>query len=517
MADLGNNREGAEEYITRLQKDHWIDRYTRALFAEFTIYNPYTNFFCAVTLLAEILPTGGYYHYPKVQTLRIYRYVGPEMVVVMGCEFIFVAFLLYFIYKELKQYMREKKEYFKDFWNLVEFLVIALSASAMGLFFARLAVTGYSIKNMHQAKGEYVSFQYVAMMDEWVTGCVGLAVFFSILKLLRLLRFNRRMSMLSATIKAAAKPLVGFFIYFAVVFLAFAQFAFVVMGGSNENYATFHKTIATQFSLTLGSFDFEAINLSNRMLGPLYFFFYVLCVLFILMNVFLSIINDTFVEVSEDVSLQGNEHEIMDFMFHTIKKNVGKQVGPAIKPIYKESKTKLELELDSIDEISENVEYALRNICMEDIRQTNWFETKSASSKKKMLIRLLLETDEEFTENDICDAIPLFDKLLKEYSEQDLMKALVAYKAKKKLEDLRALQEKDDDVDSSDDDDDDDDDDDGDSDSDSEGDDSDTQSATVPKTYSTTEEEEKMMEDILGSRRQSRVQETVVRFDDEQV
>lgn len=511
--DIGKNRKAAVEVVQNLQKDHWIDRYTRALFTELTIYNPYTNFFCAVTLLVEILPTGGYYQFPKVQTLRIYRYVGPEMVVVMGCELVFVAFLLYFIYKELKQYKKEKKEYFKDFWNLVEFLVIAMSAASMGLYFSRLAVTNYSIKNMLESEGEYVSFQYVAMIDEWVTGCVGLAVFFSILKFLRMLRFNRRMSMLASTLKAATKPLIGFLIYFAVVFLAFGQFAFIVLGVSDENYATFHKTISTQFSLTLGSFDFETLNEANRMLGPVYFFLYVLSVVFILMNVFLGIINDTFVAVNEDVSLQGNEHEILDFMFHTIKKNVGKQVGPAIKPTYKESKTKLELELDSIDEISENVEYALRNICMENIRHTNWFETRSASSKKKLLMRLLLETDEEFTENDICDAIPLFDSLLKEHSEQDLMRALVTYKANKKLDDLRGFQQKccdeDDDDTSDESDDDDEEDDDGETNSDS-----DNQSTAGRTTYSAAEEDENLVKEILDNYKPRHLN-LAVRFEDE--
>ena len=54
-----------------------------------------------MTLLSEILPTGGYYHHPKIQTLRLYRYVGPEMAFVMACEITYMAFLLYFLYKQV--------------------------------------------------------------------------------------------------------------------------------------------------------------------------------------------------------------------------------------------------------------------------------------------------------------------------------------------------------------------------------------------------------------------------------
>jgi hypothetical protein len=42
----------------------WLDGKTRAVFFEFTIYNPFTNFFAVINILTEILPTGGYYPYP---------------------------------------------------------------------------------------------------------------------------------------------------------------------------------------------------------------------------------------------------------------------------------------------------------------------------------------------------------------------------------------------------------------------------------------------------------------------
>ena len=117
MADFGADRKGAQELYEELKSQKWIDRYTRAIFTEFTIYNAETNFFCVITLLSEILPTGGYYHSPKIQTIRLYRYVGPEMVFVMACELTYMLFLLFFIYKQVKKYLKERKEFLKDPWN----------------------------------------------------------------------------------------------------------------------------------------------------------------------------------------------------------------------------------------------------------------------------------------------------------------------------------------------------------------------------------------------------------------
>lgn len=36
----------------------WLDKYTRAVFVEFTVYNANVNLFCIVTLLMETLAVG---------------------------------------------------------------------------------------------------------------------------------------------------------------------------------------------------------------------------------------------------------------------------------------------------------------------------------------------------------------------------------------------------------------------------------------------------------------------------
>ena len=46
--------------LSELHRLGWIDGRTRAVFIQFTIYNANVQLFTAGTLLAEILPTGGF-------------------------------------------------------------------------------------------------------------------------------------------------------------------------------------------------------------------------------------------------------------------------------------------------------------------------------------------------------------------------------------------------------------------------------------------------------------------------
>lgn len=436
MADLGSDRLEAETLTKNLSASGWIDKYSRALFAEFTVYNPYTNFFSAVTLLTEIRATGGYFHSPRVQTIRLYRYIGPEMAFVMACEISYIAFLVYFLYKQVKKYRADRREYFQDGWNYLEIALLSFSISSVGLYFARMGITTLTIKNMKESQNQFVSFQYVAFLDEWVSATCSLAVFFSFLKFLRLLRFNRRMAMLSLTLKRASKPLFYFFVYFAIIFLAYVQFGFSIFGVSDPNYASFHRSIVSVFSMTLGSFDFHALNQANRIFGPMYFFTYVVLIIFILMNVFLSILMDHFDEVNQDVLQQGNDHEMLAFMVHAVKSNMGKKCGPAIKPTYIDEKSGLEKAVESVDDISDNIQYAFRNICLEDIRQTKWFDPRKTTTKKNLVIHMLLEDEENFTENDLCDAIPVLDEFIASHSIEEIVRCLVAYREKRRHEEM---------------------------------------------------------------------------------
>ena len=57
---IGPNKKVSKKIIEGLKKHFWVDRYTRALFTEANIYNANTNLLMIVTILHEIIPTGGW-------------------------------------------------------------------------------------------------------------------------------------------------------------------------------------------------------------------------------------------------------------------------------------------------------------------------------------------------------------------------------------------------------------------------------------------------------------------------
>lgn len=65
---------------------------------------------------------------------------------------------------------------------------------------------------------------------------------------------------------------------------------------------------------------FLAILDAHRILGPIFFLTYVFFVFFVLLNMFLAIINDTYSEVKSDMSTQKSEFELADYFKKSYEK-----------------------------------------------------------------------------------------------------------------------------------------------------------------------------------------------------
>ncbi|KAF6032999.1 hypothetical protein EB796_008701 [Bugula neritina] len=90
-------REDAESLIERskvLEQNTWIDRYTRAIFIEFTVYNVGMNLFCISTLLLEMPNSGSFNPRWRFLPMRLLQYVGAEATFQISCHAIFGVLLL---------------------------------------------------------------------------------------------------------------------------------------------------------------------------------------------------------------------------------------------------------------------------------------------------------------------------------------------------------------------------------------------------------------------------------------
>ncbi|XP_026464296.1 polycystin-2-like [Ctenocephalides felis] len=116
------------------------------------------------------------------------------------------------------------------------------------------------------------------------------------------------------TIIMCVKDIAGFAVMFFIVFFAFAQLGYLLFGTQAQGYRTFGAAVVTLLTTILGEFDYHEIEQANRVLGPIYFLSYIFFVFFVLLNMFLAIVTDTYSEVKREIESSGKGEDVHTFI-----------------------------------------------------------------------------------------------------------------------------------------------------------------------------------------------------------
>jgi len=310
---LGNNSAESKDILAKLKKNLWVDRGTRAVMIDFTVYNANINLFCIVTLVLEYPATGGCIPFHMFRTLKLIRYVNTMDYFIMGCEGLFVLFLMYYTIEEMIEIKKHKSSYFKDFWNIMDLIVVFMGYICVLFSVYRTMEVGKLLGGLLKDQQQYANFEVLGYWQMQFNNLVAIAVFFAWIKVFKYISFNKTMTQLQNTLASCAKDIAGFAVMFFIIFLAYAQWGYLIFGTQVADFSTYVDSIFTLFRIILGDFNFKEIEDANRILGPIFFITYVFFVFFVLINMFLAIINDTYAEVKADLESRESEFEIGDY------------------------------------------------------------------------------------------------------------------------------------------------------------------------------------------------------------
>ncbi|KAH9518596.1 TRP-like ion channel Pkd2 [Bulinus truncatus] len=299
--------------LEKAKSENWIDLNTKAIFLEYTIYNPNVNLFTSVTAVIEFLQTG-------TAVFRLISYIGGFGVIVLVFEIFFGIVTIVFFVQCIKKVRLQRLTYFTDFWNILEFVLLCLAVACIVLYAFKHILTDVALSALQNRKSDgFVNFNTIALYDELYGFVMAAVVFMATIQFLRLLQFNKKMGMLGSTIKLASKDLSVFSITFFLYFFAFTATGYLLFSNQLTSYQNVVSTAEAMFAFALGSFDFNELSSAQPFWGPLFVFSYIGVVYIGLMSIFLTIIGEAFTQVKENVALQSNDYEIVDFIWKKIK------------------------------------------------------------------------------------------------------------------------------------------------------------------------------------------------------
>ncbi|CAF3288423.1 unnamed protein product [Rotaria socialis] len=310
--------------LKELEKFHWLDKATRAVFVDIITYNPSVNLFSYIKLIFEMPPTGGIFPSYKIENEQLFRYVNSSKYVLIGCEIIIVTFTIAFLFIEIVKVIELRWKIFLDIWNWIDIILLIILILMIIANIRRVLIIN---STLHGRMSIYIStfddltIRLLRLQSLFDILCT-LLTSISIIRILKYCDFAVTLVRIKATVQRCFGDLIGFLVMFVAIMIAYAQFGNLALGQQAQAFSTVGKAFVALFRTVLGDFDYEAISDASPIIGPLFFFFYIFSMVFILFNMVLAIIVDSYEEL-------GHEHrdiinrmsiDVTPFLKHSIRK-----------------------------------------------------------------------------------------------------------------------------------------------------------------------------------------------------
>jgi hypothetical protein len=288
----------AQQVIQDLYKSRYIDKQTRAIFVDMTVYNPMLDRIAFVRIVGEITTAGGVMPTSELDVIRLWELVTNQDTIFLGLQCVVGVFYLYYFLEMIPVITRHGWAAFEDFLfcaqlaNIVFFIVTtAATWYAETLYPATLMPDGSDYIDMHPS----VRFKIVSSS----VGAVN--VFLNWFKLISILSYDPQFGIVYNTLGRAASGVGGFSIIFFIIFYGFGQSHAMIFNGRLENFRTVTQSLFSLLRSLLGDFDFEELQEANRYMGTLLFILFEVLAVFVVLNMLIAIISEAYETCREEM------------------------------------------------------------------------------------------------------------------------------------------------------------------------------------------------------------------------
>lgn len=303
VMDLPLNGSVARDLLQQLESDRFIDLATRALVLDFTVYNAYLRLFNIVQFTFEFPPTGGTYVQQSDIVLNLFRY-SPANTPRIVLELLLVAYIVRRCTVQLRIMYRHGviRVLRSSIWQVLTtlHLLVFLTVIAVRLYVIDQVygtLSGQIASAISSASLDSVpTFQRLARLqyvDDLLNSINAALVW---LKLLQYAQVSKRMCLLFRMLHRASVDFGWFLVYFLVCIGAFAQVGFLLFGLDVHSFRSFGVAMLTLLQAVAGDLDYSALVGAHAVLGPVFYISFYLVLLLILLNVFLAILNDAYLQ-----------------------------------------------------------------------------------------------------------------------------------------------------------------------------------------------------------------------------
>ena len=297
VQEMDINRDLSLVKVADLKQNLWIDRQTRAVILEFTVYNPNIDLFAFTSLMAEFSETAGVVHTENIQVVRAHT-MGALSAFLILCKAILAIYMIVNFGMTVHKVVKiDGLAYFKNMKNIMDLVILTLTVATFGFYLMRSSQLGEILQTLKDENYKnYAPFARVATVDDSYKYCVAFLNGLVIMKLIMLLKLIKRIGALSRTLQHSAGALASFFVIFIIFIIAFGLSLHKIFVSGIELYSSISNTLWGMLSISLGSFDVEVMLEQSYWMTFFFFPVYMILMNWIMLNILVTIIMDSHYE-----------------------------------------------------------------------------------------------------------------------------------------------------------------------------------------------------------------------------
>lgn len=286
--------------IHQLKGDRWMDRQTRAIFVDFTVFSLSSKLLAGVQLWYEAKASGKVQTWVQIYPMKLnHLYMSQGSIADMLSEFIMIFLTCVYTTIAARDWFKQGcSEYWSNGWNVFDVINYSAMFAAFTMRFSAL-LNAADIR-FPPADTDFV---YLSSAGNSIKSFKYLLGFNSIFTFFKILKYLSHIPMFARLVKvlgACVEDVTAFLINCGIAMIAFAGAFHLTYGNHMFEFASMSESILTLYRYSMGDWDVAQLQSFQPDIGIVYFMGWSLLAICLLLNMFVGIIMESYDKVNEE-------------------------------------------------------------------------------------------------------------------------------------------------------------------------------------------------------------------------
>ncbi|XP_032288798.1 polycystin-2-like [Drosophila virilis] len=292
---FARSRQNSLKILEYLQSNKWLNYNTSAVFLDFLLYNTDANILNVCTLRVEQTPFGSTIPNVRVESLRLLENKLSDVAIVLVIVYI-IVFIEFFKALTVKLWLDPSE--IRSVWNIIDLGIFMLNIILLTLIILREDKVASILKHIEGAsKMEFIELRPAARLHMVIRMIFGFLICITTLRLWKVLQFSSVFQLFTFTLHLAWAAVASVALVIFVFILGFGVAVSTINGNNSFNVYRLSKSVVSCMCFACGftmAVNTEDLFHGGKLFGILMFSILAFVISVMLINVFVSLINDYF-------------------------------------------------------------------------------------------------------------------------------------------------------------------------------------------------------------------------------